>query len=259
MKRPTVKKASVKKPAVKKPAKKKLTPFRRDANLLGLTEGRATRNRVLLYTPALKEYLRESRVSPIMIHNAIQCGVEELKLGKEVPAGKATTQKGGTGKYKGRSGALHLKITAPDRVFFGKVTSEACAARDHVTGLAAVERHLKTHGGKIAGEKFKTIKPHLVYERRVNGKTISYIVSDFYGKKQVIQLSNSPKRYSKPRKAVRKLRATMRRAVLKRTGKRDSYDIGPHNTFKDRKTGELIVFDSDRSRTFRSEKPRKRK
>ncbi len=130
------------------------------------------------------QFLQKNKNLIRPIYKLIRGNRARLAAGKPIIDKKRgiDIRRAATGGYKGR--CLTLKVNVGEIDFFVKESSFSLV--DYARIMAIVDNCLKIKNYKIGRFNIHIIKPHLLYERRAH----SYLVTDFYNKNEVKQVSD---------------------------------------------------------------------
>ncbi|MCX6801094.1 MAG: hypothetical protein NTZ73_02805 [Candidatus Diapherotrites archaeon] len=220
--------------------------------------------RFLAYSPEMKKFVSKNRGILLTAKELIEKNFDELLFGRQKTRKGITVKRAATGRDRGGSLALTLKVSARGKELFVKITDFENGL-DTLRGFQTAEKYLKTIKHRAGKFSVRVIKPHLIYSRetmlkdslkyttdRPNGdkskaKPRVYIVTDFYREGEVIQLSNLKKLKRKVRSAEemeRLFSATARiRIDLMKEG---IQDFPGQNIYYHPKSKTILLFDLSR-------------
>jgi len=187
--------------------------------------------RFLGYTPTFKDFVKKNKSLLLTTFKLIKENERKLINGEPIEEGKIRIQKAATGSQKGGHRRLTLKVDVAEKEFFVKITSGG-EGEGIIKDFRRMQHHLKTKNHEINKFKVYLIKPHFIYDG-YGDKT--YIVTDFYNAKKVIQVADI-KNYKIKDKILKAINE-----LDKQTSK--SFDLTPLNAFYQPKTKTILIYD----------------
>ena len=176
------------------------------------------------------------RVYILIIRN-----LPELDSNKTVVEKGIKISKEATGSYKGSTRALTLKVVVDKNSYFVKVFEPiySIEAQERIRRIEKLENFLAKHNNKFGDLNLKVVKPSFFSNPVNSSQNYSFMVTPYYGKREVIQVNDVLKnheKYAQIHAALAWLQESIKdNAVTK--------GINAKNAFYRRRTNTLLLFD----------------